>query len=771
MLDGRSRAARWFTLAAVVPIVCLGFVPPGAGPALAEDIYDFLTFHESYGGIQANDRLGTAFAAGDFDGDGHQDLAVGAVAQDTPTGADQGVVEVIPGNGSGLDFAGRYTLMDPEGTGDGFGAALAAGDFDGNCVDDLVVGVPYEDSGVSDNGIIYVLYGEEGADLVASPDLARHAVFWQNRVDDAEGTAQTPNPSNDRASGDRFGAVLAAGNFNGDRAGGSDCDLDDLVVGVPNEDSNQGAVLVMMGVEAEGLDKFNTTGLNRYWTQADWGANRQNGDIFGAALAVGDFDGDGSDDLAIGAPLNAGGDYGSAHILYGGPSAFTVGVSFSQGDPAGWGVSEDGDSLGEALAAGDFDGDGIDDLAVGSPGEDVGSIVDAGIVNVLYGSPEGLQKGGGQVFDQVLSGLGNTETGDRFGSVLLAGDFVGGPPDDLVIGIPNEDAGAVADTGEVAILFGGFASGRALAYQGDLPAVPRDLILWEGKVFDQTDLGGAEGAGTQDLGSGDRFGLALAAGRITGGFGADLIVGAPYEDWAGVADSGIAHMGIPWPRQKCGRFDATIVGTSGDDLLEGTPGRDVIVGLDGDDSIMGHGGNDLICGGPGDDLIDGGSGTDRIYGNDGDDEIYGGVGADKLMGGPGLDMLDGGGGSDLLSGGAGNDFLVSGLGTDTVSGGRGMDTVSYEWATGGVVVSIPDRTTTGGDTDTIKLVEHIEGSPFADVLTGTTGKNTLWGLGGDDLLYGSAGNDTLLGGSGIDSVFGGLGTDTCEAETVKTCER
>ena len=427
MLDGRSRGARWFTLAVVLPVLCLGFVPPGAGSALAEEVYAFQTLHENYGGVQANDRFGTAFAVGDFDGDGHQDLAIGAVAQDTPTGADQGVVEVIPGNGAGLDFAGRYTLMDPEGSGDAFGAALAAGDFDGNGVDDLAVGVPYEDSGVANNGIVYVLYGEEGADLVVTPDYARHAVFWQNRVDDADGTNQVPSPSNDRAAADRFGAVLATANFNGDQSAGGH-EIDDLVVGIPNEDSNQGAVLVMMGVEAEGLDKFNTTDLNRYWTQADWASTRQNGDIFGAALAVGDFDGDGSDDLAIGAPQNAGADYGSAHILYGGPTEFTVGVSFSQGDPAGWGVSEEGDFLGAALAAGDFDGDGIDDLAIGSPGEDVGAITDAGIVNVLFGSPDGLVKGTGQVFDQVLSGLGNTEPGDQFGSMLLAGDFVGGSP-------------------------------------------------------------------------------------------------------------------------------------------------------------------------------------------------------------------------------------------------------------------------------------------------------------------------------------------------------
>ena len=119
--------------------------------------------------------------------------------------------------------------------------------------------------------------------------------------------------------------------------------------------------------------------------------DNEDGDRFGEALTAGDFDDDGYWDLAIGAPLENIGSIvntGTVTILYG--SAAGVSADGTQGwhqDVTGVpGDNEDGDRFGEALTAGDFDDDGYWDLAIGAPLENIGSIVEAGMVTILYGS-------------------------------------------------------------------------------------------------------------------------------------------------------------------------------------------------------------------------------------------------------------------------------------------------------------------------------------------------------------------------------------------------
>ena len=107
---------------------------------------------------------------------------------------------------------------------------------------------------------------------------------------------------------------------------------------------------------------------------------------------------------------------------------------------------------------GDFNGDGIGDLAVGAPGEDIGAIVDAGVVHVMNGSAAGLTATGSQYWNQNSAGIADAvETGDGFGSTLTAGDFNGDGRDDLAIGAPAEDVGATVDAGVVHVLYGSAA--------------------------------------------------------------------------------------------------------------------------------------------------------------------------------------------------------------------------------------------------------------------------------------------------------------------------
>ena len=103
------------------------------------------------------------------------------------------------------------------------------------------------------------------------------------------------------------------------------------------------------------------------------------------------------------------------------------------------------------------------------------------------------------------------------------------------------------------------------------------------------------------------------------------------------------------PSPTCRGQVATIVGTTGDDVIDGTEGNDVIVSRDGDDWIDGLAGDDVICADDGNDVVDGGVGTDQIFGGNGADTIDGGENNDVLDGGPGDDTLIGEDGVDTAT--------------------------------------------------------------------------------------------------------------------------
>src|SRR6266508_552874 len=121
----------------------------------------------------------------------------------------------------------------------------------------------------------------------------------------------------------------------------------------------------------------------------------------------------------------------------------------------------------------DFDNDGFVDLAVGTPSEDVGTIVDAGAVTVLYGSAAGLTGAGSQQFTQDTPGIvGAAETDDGFGEALAAGDFNNNGVDDLAVGAPSEDVGAAVNGGSVNVLYGSRRACRPPAASSS-PRTPR----------------------------------------------------------------------------------------------------------------------------------------------------------------------------------------------------------------------------------------------------------------------------------------------------------
>lgn len=178
---------------------------------------------------------------------------------------------------------------------------------------------------------------------------------------------------------------------------------------------------------------------------------------------------------------------------------------------------------------------------------------------------------------------------------------------------------------------------------------------------------------------------------------------------------------------------------------------------------------DRIEGGRGSDRGSGGGGTDSLFGERGNDRLLGGGGGgDLLFGGAGDDRLDGGGGGrDRLYGGVGDDRVAGGPGSydailsdsdgDTLDGGRGRhDTISYSIAPHqfrgqGVKISL-----LGDNSDRIRRVEDLIGSPYEDRLLGDGKRNVLRGGDGDDVLRGRPGKGTRR-----DVAFGGGGGDNC----------
>ncbi len=574
----------------------------------------------SINGERIGDRSGfSVSSAGDVNGDGLDDLIVGADAVNTYTGKSYVVFGKINSTAINLSSISAGTggfAINGENNEDQSGASVSsAGDVNGDGLDDLIIGAFLANIGNRANaGKSYVVFGKTNTATINLSSIAAGTGGFVINGDHSEGFSGR--------------SVSSAGDVDGDG-------LDDLIVGAHGEptrsDHPEGKSYVVFG------KKDNTNAVNLSSVASGSGGFVINGEDTNTAgqsgtavSSAGDVNGDGLDDLVIGAPRSLPYDTGKVFVVFGKKDdASAIGLSAIESGTGGFVIiGESGDFISKSVSsAGDVNGDGLDDLIIEASNADLNGKTNVGRSFVVFGTADT------DVIElsSVTSGTGGfvingEKAGDNSGfSVSSAGDVNGDGLSDLIVGAYKADVTGINE-GKSYVVFG--KSNTNAVDLSSIAAGTGGFVIngknaWDRSGHSVSSAGDINGDGLDDL--------------IVGAHSVNTYTGRSYVIFGKTNTEAVNLANI----SKVENTAAHAIDFQGDtntdknDTLTGTSADELFVAGLGDDILTGNGGTDVFNAGAGDDTI--------IINDDNLAKLYSNTLASHL-----LARVDGGGNTDTL---------------------------------------------------------------------------------------------------------------------------
>ena len=659
-----------------------------------------------FDGLAPRSLLGDQVAkVGDLNNDGFDDISFSSLILDGTIGIQNYVVF----GGNAIAPTGQFDLATLDGTNgvilttsvdDFFGRVPEApmdtiGDVNGDGVDDMILGLSVHFDCCAQRS--YVIFGQS--------DFSTSATINLDNLDGTDGFIVDTASDAGASLFNELGSVSGLGDINDDG-------IDDFIIGRADEfEGSQASVIFGSPTIGQGgfFDIDSLDGSNG--TLVTWSTNILDSISLGISVdGIGDFNGDGIEDMAIAADIYGATDHiASAYVVFGGNTLGTdglltlVNLSEEQGVSI-IGLEEDQDTRFYVSGAGDVNGDGFDDLILSNPSaySADGTIFSAGVAYVVFGR---------SITDSNSIDLANLEPDEGFAiadvpgsqnaigiSISGVGDVNNDGVDDIAIGaIGISTVTTLGTNGKTDVIFGNIAPELSLDGADSVTYDGSPVALFESGQISLTDANSTtlSAASIQLVDTPDTTNeqlsvnvagtsLATTYNAATGVLSVSgtaaiatyqqVLETLTYQNLAAepdtttrtvelTVDDGAAHSNQSNVLTAQIQFDLSaptiITGTNGADNLVGSAEADQINGLNGADILIGRAGNDTI---------DGGAGADTLLGRRGNDQLFGGKGRDQLVGDRGQDLLDGGEGSDRLSGGGGADLFVirAGDGRDQV---------------------------------------------------------------------------------------------------------